>query len=117
MLAFTTGHVPNPEKTGKMIKMIESGSLTDQIAKNNYEDFCKSNRDPEDFFKAYMQIHDAFDLNKICQEVIDRNTQIVADFKGGKEKAFGGLVGQVMGATKGSANPKSVNEILRKLLA
>ncbi len=60
---------------------------------------------------------DTGELEKICQDVIDRNPNIVADFKGGKEKAIGGLVGQVMGATKGSANPKMVNEILRKLLS
>ena len=67
--------------------------------------------------KGLKVMNDTGELEKICQEVIDRNPNIVADFKGGKEKAIGGLVGQVMGATKGSANPKMVNEILRKLLA
>jgi aspartyl-tRNA(Asn)/glutamyl-tRNA(Gln) amidotransferase subunit B len=60
---------------------------------------------------------DIGELEKICQGVIDKNPVIVADFKGGKEKAIGGLVGQVMGVTKGSANPKMVNDILRKLLS
>jgi len=106
-----------PERIGNMIRMIEDGEITGKIAKDKLLEFCSTNRDPEDFFKAHKVIEDTHELNKICQEVIDRNPQMVADFKGGKEKALGGLIGQVMGATKGSANPKSVNEILRKLLA
>lgn len=106
-----------PEIIGKMIKMVEDGKITGKIAKDHLEEICFDAHDPEVFFKKFEVIEDTDELEKICQEVIDRNPQIVADFKGGKEKAFGGLVGQVMGATKGTANPKSVNEILRKLLA
>lgn len=105
------------ETIGKMVKMIEEGSITGKIAKDHLEKICTENPDPEHYFEQYKVIEDTDELEKICQEVINGNPQMVADFKGGKEKAIGGLVGQVMGATKGSANPKSVNEILRKLLS
>ncbi len=106
------------ENLGKLVKLIEAGTITGKIAKDIFEEVYEGNLDPEALVeeRGLKVMEDTGALEKICQEVIDRNPQIVADFKGGKEKAIGGLVGQVMGATKGSANPKSVNEILRKLL-
>ena len=107
----------SPEDIGKMVKLIEDGEITGKIAKDNLDQICKGVSDIEKFFEPFKVMSDTGELEKICQDVIDRNPNIVADFKGGKEKAIGGLVGQVMGATKGSANPKMVNEILRKLLS
>ncbi|HKQ23301.1 MAG TPA: Asp-tRNA(Asn)/Glu-tRNA(Gln) amidotransferase subunit GatB [Burkholderiales bacterium] len=63
------------------------------------------------------QISDSGAIEKIVDEVIAANAQQVADYKGGKEKAFNSLVGQVMKASKGKANPAQVNEILKKKLA
>ncbi|MBU0727331.1 Asp-tRNA(Asn)/Glu-tRNA(Gln) amidotransferase subunit GatB [Patescibacteria group bacterium] len=107
----------SPETIGKMVKMIEEGSITGKIAKDHLNEICSKNSDPEEYFKPFKVMEDTGELEKICQDVINRNPAIVADFKGGKEKAIGGLVGQIMGATKGTANPKSVNEILHKLLS
>ena len=67
--------------------------------------------------KGLKVMSDTGALEKIIQEVLSRNEKAVADFKGGNERALGAMVGQVMGATQGSANPKIVNEILRKLLS
>ena len=105
------------ETIGKMVRMVEDGTITGKIAKDHLNEICTKNPDPEKYFEPFKVMEDTGELEKICQEVIGRNPQIVADFKGGKEKAIGSLVGQVMGATKGSANPKSVNEILKKLLS
>lgn len=107
-----------PENLGKLVKLIEDGSITGKIAKAIFGEIYDGNLDPEKLVeeRGLKVIEDTAELESICQEVIDRNPQVVADFKGGKEKAFGGLVGQVMAATKGTANPKSVNEILRKIL-
>ncbi len=66
--------------------------------------------------KGLKQISDSAAIEKIVDEVIAANAQQVADYKGGKEKAFNSLVGQVMKASKGKANPAQVNEILKKKL-
>ncbi len=103
---------------GKLVKLIVDGTITGKIAKDIFGEVYAGDLDPEKLVeeKGLKVMEDAGELEKICQEVMDRNPNIVADFKGGKEKAIGGLVGQVMGATKGTANPKAVNDILRKLL-
>lgn len=103
---------------GKLVKLIEEGTITGKIAKDIFEEVYNGDLDPEKFVeeKGLKVMSDTGELEKICQDVMDRNPNMVADFKGGKEKAIGGLVGQVMGATKGTANPKAVNDILRKLL-
>jgi len=67
--------------------------------------------------KGLKQISDSGAIEKIVDEVIAVNAQQVADYKGGKEKAFNSLVGQVMKASGGKANPAQVNEILKKKLA
>ncbi len=104
---------------GKLVKLIEDGTISGKIAKDIFSEVYEGDLDPEIVIeeKGLKVMQDDGELEKICQDVINRNPQIVADFKGGKEKAIGSLVGQVMGATKGTANPKSVNEILRKLLS
>ena len=63
------------------------------------------------------QISDNIEIERICDEVIAANPKQVADYRGGKEKAFNSLVGQVMKLTKGKANPQQVNEILKRKLA
>jgi aspartyl-tRNA(Asn)/glutamyl-tRNA(Gln) amidotransferase subunit B len=67
--------------------------------------------------KGLKQISDSGAIEKIVEEVIAANAQQVADYRSGKEKAFNSLVGQVMKATKGKANPALVNEMLKKKLA
>jgi len=106
----------SPENLGKLVRMIEEGSVTGSLAKSQFLEIYSKNRDPEVYLAPFKVVEDIQELGKICQEVLDRNPQMVADFKGGKEKALGGLVGQVMAASKGAANPKSVNEVLRKLI-
>ena len=63
--------------------------------------------------KGLKQISDAGAIGKIIDAVIAANAQQVADYKAGKEKAFNSLVGQVMKASEGKANPAQVNEILK----
>lgn len=64
--------------------------------------------------KGWVQISDEGKLKEIVLEVIQANPQSVADYKNGKDRALGFLVGQVMKATKGKANPKMVNELILK---
>jgi len=109
----------SPENLGKLVKLIGDGAITGKIAKDIFKEVYEGDLDPEKLVekKGLKVMEDKGELEKICQDVIGRNPAIVADFKAGKEKAIGGLVGQIMAATKGTANPKSVNDILRKLLA
>jgi aspartyl-tRNA(Asn)/glutamyl-tRNA(Gln) amidotransferase subunit B len=67
--------------------------------------------------KGLRQISDAGAIEAIVAEVLAANPKQVEDYRAGKEKAFNSLVGQVMKATKGKANPAQVNELLRKKLA
>ena len=66
--------------------------------------------------QGLKQISDSGELEKLVGEVIAANSRSVEEFKSGKEKAFNALVGQVMKAAKGKANPAQVNEILKKKL-
>lgn len=104
---------------GKLVKLIEDGGITGKIAKDIFKEIYEGDLDPEKFVekKGLKIMEDTGELEKICQQIISRNEKVVTDFKGGNEKAIGALVGQIMAATKGTANPKSVNEILRKLLS
>ncbi len=106
------------ENLGKLVKLIEEGTISNKIAKDIFEEVYNGDLDPEKVVeeKGLKVMSDSGELEKIVQEVVDRNEKIVSDYKGGNERAIGALVGQVMGATQGSANPKMVNEILRKLL-
>ena len=63
-----------------------------------------------------MQISDPDKLKSIIQQIIEKNSEQVSEYRSGKEKVFGFFVGQVMKETKGNANPKLVNELLKKLL-
>jgi aspartyl-tRNA(Asn)/glutamyl-tRNA(Gln) amidotransferase subunit B len=67
--------------------------------------------------KGLKQISDSSELEAIADGVIAANAQQVADYRSGKEKAFNSLVGQVMKATKGKANPQQVNAILKRKLS
>ena len=67
--------------------------------------------------KGLKQMNDSGALEKILDEVLAANAKSVEDYRAGKEKAFGALVGQAMKATKGKANPAQVNELLKKKLA
>ena len=78
----------------------------------------KDNKDPETIVKekGLVQISDAGEIVKVCQEAIAENAKIVADYKSGKKSAIGALVGAVMKKSKGKANPQMVNKTLTELL-
>jgi aspartyl-tRNA(Asn)/glutamyl-tRNA(Gln) amidotransferase subunit B len=89
------------------------------IAKSVFEEMYNTGKDSDDIIKerGISQISDTQELEKIVAEVINSNIQPVADYRAGKETALKFLVGQVMKATKGRANPQVVNEVLKKKLA
>ena len=105
-----------PKELAKMIELIENGTISSKIAKKVFAYLVEEGGDPEAYVKeqGLGQISDKGELTKIVGEVLDANEQSVADFKDGKGRALGFLVGQVMKATQGQANPQMVNEILKE---
>lgn len=107
-----------PESLAGMIKLIESGTISTKIAKTVFKELIEHGGNAEQIVKekGLVQISDEGALLKIATEIIDSNPQSVEDFKNGKAKAVGFLVGQMMKATKGQANPQMVNKILQEEL-
>ncbi|WP_102272840.1 Asp-tRNA(Asn)/Glu-tRNA(Gln) amidotransferase subunit GatB [Cytobacillus massiliigabonensis] len=97
-----------------MIQLIENGTISSKIAKKVFKELIENGGNAEQIVKdkGLVQISDEGALLKIVTEVLDNNPKIIEDYKNGKEKAAGSLVGQIMKATKGQANPPLVNKIL-----
>ncbi|CAG9612350.1 Aspartyl/glutamyl-tRNA(Asn/Gln) amidotransferase subunit B [Bacillus rhizoplanae] len=103
-----------PAGLSKMIQLIEKGTISSKIAKKVFNELIEKGGDPEEIVKAkgLVQISDEGALRKIVTDILDNNEQSIEDFKNGKDRAIGFLVGQIMKATKGQANPPLVNKIL-----
>ena len=107
-----------PAHLGKLLELIESGTISGKIAKGVFEEMFATGERPEVIIdrKGLTQISDAGELERIVEEVIAKNPRSVEDYRGGKSKALGFLVGQVMKETKGKANPQLVNKLLEEKL-
>jgi aspartyl-tRNA(Asn)/glutamyl-tRNA(Gln) amidotransferase subunit B len=103
-----------PEALAKMIQLIEKGTISSKIAKKVFSELVEKGGDPEQIVKekGLVQISDEGQLREIITKILDENEQSIIDFKNGRDRALGFLVGQVMKATKGQANPPMVNKIL-----
>lgn len=108
-----------PEHLAKLIELTEAGTINSFVAKEVFEKIFDENVDPEKYVeeKGLKIVQDDGALEEVLKKVIADNPQAVADYKGGKEKALGALVGQTMKAMKGKANPGAVNKKLREMLA
>lgn len=107
-----------PKGLAKLIGLIREGTISTKIAKTVFAEMFETGKDPESIIeeKGLVQISDEGALAAIVDKVIEANPKSVADYKGGKEKALGALVGQVMKKTKGKANPQLVNKLLKERL-
>lgn len=107
-----------PKQLAEMLKLVQKGEISGKIAKSVIEEMYDSGKDAEVIVKekGLAQISDEGELEKIVEDIIVNNPKSVSDFKSGKENALGFLVGQVMKATKGQANPGLVNRLLRSKL-
>lgn len=107
-----------PEHVAKFIGLIEKGTISNTAGKKVIEELFENPRDPEQIVqdKGLVQISDEGALLKTIMEVIDANPQSLADYKAGKQKAMGFLVGQTMRATKGKGNPQLINKLLKEEL-
>ncbi|MYL50528.1 Asp-tRNA(Asn)/Glu-tRNA(Gln) amidotransferase subunit GatB [Halobacillus litoralis] len=103
-----------PASLAKMIQLIEDGTISSKIAKKVFTELVEKGGNPEKIVKdkGLVQISDEGQLTEIVVAIMDNNPQSIEDFKNGKDKALGFLVGQVMKETKGQANPPMVNKII-----
>lgn len=108
----------SPENLAKLINLADAGTINNSVAKEVFEKVFTEDVDPEKYVEEHglKTVNDEGALKETLEKVIAANPQAVADFKGGKEKALGALVGQTMKAMKGKADPASVNKILKEIL-
>jgi aspartyl-tRNA(Asn)/glutamyl-tRNA(Gln) amidotransferase subunit B len=108
-----------PAQLASLLTLIRQGDISGKIGKTVLEEIYKTGKAPEVIVKekGLTQISDAGALEKIIAEVVGNNPKSVSDYQGGKESALGFLVGQIMKATKGQANPGLVNKLLRERLS
>ncbi len=101
------------EQLAKMITLIEKGTISSAIGKKVVEELFENPKDPEVIIqeKGWIQISDEGAIKEVVLKVIANNEQSVQDFKAGKQKAIGFLVGQAMKETKGKANPQMLNKL------
>ena len=108
----------SPENLSKLIRMTDAKEINSSVAKEVFEAMFKENVDPEADVeeKGLKTVNDEGALRKTVEQVIAENPQSVEDYRNGKEKAIGFLVGQTMKAMKGKADPGMVNKLLKELL-
>jgi aspartyl-tRNA(Asn)/glutamyl-tRNA(Gln) amidotransferase subunit B len=103
---------------GEMIGLIEKGTISNKIAKTVFKEMIETGKEPQKIVEeqGLVQISDEGAIKAVVDQVVENSPQSVADFKAGKEKAVGFLVGQVMKETKGKANPGLVNKLIVECL-
>ncbi len=101
------------EQLAKMIMLIEKGTISSAIGKKVLEELFENPKDPEKIIeeKGWIQISDEGAIKEIVMKILENNPQSIIDFKAGKDRALGFLVGQAMKETKGKANPKMLNDM------
>lgn len=112
---LTIDEVPmKPEALAKLVQLIEKGTISSKIAKKVFKDLIEKGGDPEEIVKAkgLVQISDEGALRDLMLPILEANKQSMIDYKNGKDRALGFLVGQVMKASHGKANPTMVNQII-----
>ena len=107
-----------PQHLRGLIERIADGTISGKIAKDVFDAMWAGEGDADSIIaaKGLKQISDSGEIEKIIDGVLAANAQQVADYRSGKEKAFNSLVGQVMKASKGKANPAQVNALLKQKL-
>jgi aspartyl-tRNA(Asn)/glutamyl-tRNA(Gln) amidotransferase subunit B len=108
-----------PDALGQLLARIQDGTISGKIAKEVFDAMWAGEGDPDAIIekRGLRQISDAGALEAIVAEVVAANPRSVEEFRAGKERALNALVGQVMKATQGKANPQQVNDLLKKKLA
>jgi aspartyl-tRNA(Asn)/glutamyl-tRNA(Gln) amidotransferase subunit B len=103
----------------ELVKLIDGGQISGKIAKTVFDALLDSPGSPQEIVaeRGLEQVSDSATLDGSIEEVLAAHAKQVADYRGGNDRVFGFLVGQVMKATHGKANPQMVNELLKRKLA
>ena len=106
------------KQLAKLVMLIDKGTISSSIGKKVLVELFENPRDPEDIIKekGWIQISDEGAIKEVVLKIIEANPQSVADYKAGKERALGFLVGQAMKETKGKANPQMLNKMFAEEL-
>ena len=106
------------ENLASLIMLIDKGTISSKIAKQIFEEMFETGEDAKAIVekRGLVQISDEGAIKEICQRVVDANPQSIIDYKAGKDRAIGFLVGQIMKETKGKANPQIVNKLLLEII-
>ena len=98
---------------GELVSLIDKGTISTAIAKKVLEEMFENPKAPSKIIeeKGWVQISDEGAIKEVVMKILEANPQSIADFKAGKDRALGFLVGQAMKETKGKANPKMLNEM------
>ncbi|MBN1829648.1 MAG: Asp-tRNA(Asn)/Glu-tRNA(Gln) amidotransferase subunit GatB [Deltaproteobacteria bacterium] len=109
----------SPKALAEMIALIEDGTISGKIAKDVFQTMWKTGKDARFIVEeqGLVQITDAAELDSVIDTVLAAHPRQFEEFRNGKAPLFGFFVGQVMKATKGKANPQTVNELLKKKLS
>ena len=101
------------EELGKLIILIDKGTISSSIAKKVFEELLENPKDPEEIIKekGWIQISDEGAIKEIVLKILEANPQSIVDYKAGRDRALGFLVGQAMKETKGKANPQLLNKL------
>jgi aspartyl-tRNA(Asn)/glutamyl-tRNA(Gln) amidotransferase subunit B len=109
----------SPEHLAKLIELIDKNVINRTVAHTVFEAVFKDDVDPEEYVESHglKVVNDEGEVKAKIEEIIAANPQSVADFKAGKQKAMGFIVGQTMRAMKGKADPAVVNALVKELLS
>ena len=101
------------EQLGELVVLIDKGTISSAIAKKVLEELFENPRKPEEIIKekGWIQISDEGAIKEVVLKILEANPQSIVDFKAGKDRALGFLVGQAMKETKGKANPQMLNKM------
>ena len=106
------------KQLAKLVMLIDNGTISSSIGKKVLEELFENPRDPEKIIeeKGWIQISDESAIKEVVNKILEANPQSIADYKAGKDRALGFLVGQAMKETKGKANPQLLNKMFLEQL-
>jgi aspartyl-tRNA(Asn)/glutamyl-tRNA(Gln) amidotransferase subunit B len=107
-----------PQHLAEMLSMMKEGTISGKIAKDVFEEMYRTGERPDKIVrdKGWTQILNTEEIERAIERAMGAHPKLVEDYRKGKEKLFGFFIGEIMKETKGKANPKLVNELLKEKL-